>query len=470
MTDTLTPAAPILLVDDEAPWLRSLAVTLKSSAGLNHLLPCSDPREVLPLLARQPVSLILLDLVMPHLTGEELLRALSRDYPEIPVIILSGLNQLETAVTCMRQGAFDYFVKTTEIDRLIAGVQRALAFTSLQQENRQLKEQVLSGKLEHGEAFAGIITASRKMTAIFHYLEAVAGSAEPILISGESGVGKDLVVRAVHRLSRPEQPLIAVNVGGLDDNVFSDTLFGHSRGAFTGAEQARKGMIEQANGGTLFLDEIGDLTLASQVKLLRLLQDGEYYALGSDTPKRSRARIVCATNQPLEEQVKTGSFRKDLYFRLCCHRVQIPPLRERPDDLPLLLHHFSAEAAQTLGKACPELPHPLPRWLTSHPFPGNVRELRALAFDAVTLHRQGRLTLFPGNTVSHDPLLAAAAEERAPDFPLFLPSTPESFPTLEAAGHLLVTEALRLSGGNRTIAARMLGITRQGLSKRLKKP
>lgn len=469
MTDNLTPIAPILLVDDEAPWLRSLTVTLKSAAGLNHLLPCSDPREVLPLLARQPVSLILLDLVMPHLSGEELLRGLSRDYPEIPVIILSGLNQLETAVTCMRQGAFDYFVKTTEIDRLIAGVQRALTFTTLQQENRQLKEQVLSGKLEHSEAFAGIVTASRKMTAIFHYIEAVAGSAEPILITGESGVGKDLVAKAVHRLSRPGQPLIAVNVGGLDDNVFSDTLFGHSRGAFTGAEQARKGMIEGANGGTLFLDEIGDLTPTSQVKLLRLLQDGEYYALGSDTPKRSRARIVCATNQPLEEQVKAGTFRKDLYFRLCCHRVQIPPLRERPDDLPLLLHHFSAEAAQTLGKACPELPLSLPRWFIDHPFPGNVRELRALVFDAVTLHRQGRLTLVPGNTALHDPLLAAA-EERAPDFPSFLSFTSASFPTLEAAGHLLVTEALRLAGGNRTIAARMLGITRQGLSKRLKKP
>ena len=468
MTHNLTPVAPILLIDDEPSWLHSLTVTLKSSAGLNHILPCSDPREVLSLLARQPVSLILLDLVMPHLSGEELLRVITRDYPEIPVIILSGMNQLETAVTCMRQGAFDFFVKTTEIDRLIAGVQRALAFTALQQENRQLKEQVLSGKLEHGEAFAGIITASRKMTAIFHYIEAVAGSAEPILVTGESGVGKDLVVRAVHRLSRPGQPIIAVNVGGLDDNVFSDTLFGHSRGAFTGAEQARKGMIEGASGGTLFLDEIGDLTPTSQVKLLRLLQDGEYYALGSDTPKRSRARIICATNQPLEEQIKAGTFRKDLYFRLCCHRVHIPPLRERPDDLPLLLRHFSNEAAQMLGKACPELSLPLPRWLMAHPFPGNIRELRALVFDAVTLHRQGKLSFTSGNTLAGDSILADE-EERSPDLSPFLPVTPASFPTMEEAGHLLVAEALRLSGGNRTIAARMLGITRQGLSKRLKK-
>ncbi len=196
------------------------------------------------------------------------------------MIILSGLNQIDTAVNCMKLGAFDFFVKTVEEERLIRGIQRAIQMIDLQRENREMRSRFLHDKLEHPEAFAEILTRDKAMRSLFQYIESVAGSPQPILISGESGVGKELVARAIHRLSGRQGRLVAVNVAGLDDNVFSDTLFGHTRGAFTGADTTRRGMIEQAAGGTLFLDEIGDLTLASQVKLLRLLQEGEYYAAG----------------------------------------------------------------------------------------------------------------------------------------------------------------------------------------------
>ena len=196
--------------------------------------------------------------------------------------------------------------------------------------------------------FAGIVTRNRRMQALFQYVEAVAHSPEPLLVTGESGVGKELVARAVHDLAGEDEPWVAVNVAGLDDNHFADTLFGHARGAFTGAEQARGGMIDKAGSGTLFLDEIGDLSAASQVKLLRLLQEGEYYPLGSDRPQKLRARIVVATNVDLAASQAAGQFRKDLYYRLCAHHVHIPSLRERREDLPLLLDHFLEQAAQAM--------------------------------------------------------------------------------------------------------------------------
>jgi len=247
-------------------------------------------------------------------------------------------------------------------------------------------------------------------------------------------------------------------------------LFGHKKGAFTGAMEARPGLLEQAAGGTLFLDEIGDLSAVSQVKLLRLLQDGEYLPLGSDLAKRSDARIVVATNQDLDAARNSGRFRKDLYYRLCGHRLQIPPLRERPEDLPVLLDHFLEKAANSLKKKKPTPPDELSKLLAAYHFPGNIRELESMVYNAVSIHTAGKLSMdaFKSDIFKAQPGLADATAgpvDAAGGATVF----PDPLPTIKQVDRLLVDEALRRSGGNQAIAAMMLGITRQALNKRLKK-
>ena len=463
-TEPLYPALPLLLVDDEQPWLRSLSLTLKEIAGISNIIKCSDSSEVMSLLSRREVSMILLDLTMPHISGEDLLTMISKDYPHIPVIILSGMNQVETAVRCMHKGAFDYYVKTVEKERLLTGIQRAFSMRELQRENLRLKRRFLD-PLEQPDIFSRFQTRSHRMRALFQYVEAIAGTTEPVLITGESGVGKELFARAIHQAHNTEGPLVAVNVAGLDDEHFSDTLFGHTRGAFTSAEKDRPGMIENASGGTLFLDEIGDLNPSSQIKLLRLLQEGEYFPLGSDTPSLANCSFIFATNHDLEHNQLLGTFRKDLYYRLKAHHLEIPALRDRKEDLPLLLEAFFEEAAKSFDKQKPAVPKELPGVLASYYFPGNVRELRAIVFNAIGQHKSHKLSL---ETFKHaigqdrDSQAALPVESQKMTFP-------DKLPTLEQIGMLAVEEAMRRADGNITTAANLLGITRQGLSKRLKK-
>lgn len=466
MTRNLYPSFGLLLVDDEPSFLRSLSIALERSGGITHLHRCQDSREVMSILARENIGLVTLDLTMPHLSGEELLSRIVEEHPEVGVIIISGLNQVETAVNCIKLGAYDYFVKTDEQGRLIEGVKRAIGLQELRRENQQLRQRVLNDTLEHPEAFVSIVTGDKGMRSVFQYLESVAPSRQPILISGESGVGKELIARAAHELSGCDGPLVSVNVAGLDDNVFADTLFGHQRGAFTGAQSARAGMIEQAANGTLFLDEIGDLSMASQVKLLRLLQEGEYYPLGSDRPKRMRARVLVATHQDLAKKQAAGEFRKDLYYRLRTHQVQIPALRQRKSDIPLLLDHFLDEAVAELGKGKPTVPRELPVLLSNYAFPGNVRELRAMVFDAVSQHRSRMLSMEPFKRaidLNQSEIGCALTEGHS----VFVPDEP--LPALHEVADLLVEEAMRRAEGNQSIASRLLGVSQPALSKRLKK-
>ena len=463
MTDFGVTQIGILLVDDEAAWLRSVSLTL-ARAGLDQVRTCTDSREVLSRLADGSIGLVLLDLTMPHLAGEELLAAIGERHPDIVTIVVSGMNQLETAVNCMRLGAFDYFVKSVEEDRLVAGVLRALRMLALERENRAIAGRVMAGELRHPEVFREIVTVDRALHAIFAYLEAVAPSPQPLLITGESGTGKELIARAAHRLSGCSGPLVAVNVAGLDDTVFADTLFGHVRGAYTGADQARPGMIEQAVDGTLFLDEIGDLSISSQVKLLRLLQEGEYFPLGSDRPKRIKARVVVATHCDLAAKEAAGAFRRDLYYRLKIHQIHIPALRERPGDIPLLLDYFLKEAADSLGKRKPTPPKELAQTLATYGFPGNIRELRGMVYNAVSLHKERILSM-----ESFQKTIGAA---KAPEAASFASSNPftsfERLPTFVEAAELLVEEAIRRANGVQAIAARLLGISPPALNKRLK--
>ncbi len=467
MTPGGYPSFGILAVDDEPAWLRSLRIAL-SRGGIDNVTPCQDSREVLPLLDAGRAGLVLLDLNMPNLGGEELLERIAAEHPEVAVIVISGMNQVETAVRCVKLGAFDYFVKTAEEDRLVAGVARAVRMIELLRENRDMASRVLSQTVERPEAFSAIVTRDRGMLALFSYVEAVAKSPQPILVEGESGAGKELIARAAHALSGRRGSLFAVNVAGLDDSVFADTLFGHVRGAFTGADQPRRGMVEEAAEGTLFLDEIGDLSNASQVKLLRLLQEGEYFPLGSDRPKRLLARVIVATHHDLAARQAAGTFRRDLYFRLCTHQVRVPPLRDRKGDIALLVEHFLEEAARSLGKKKPTAPKELATLLGTYSFPGNVRELRSMVIDAVSLHKDRMLSMesFANAIERAGGAVEAAARAAAPGENPFQGLEP--LPSIHGAVELLVQEALRRAGGNQTIAARLIGVTQSAMSKRLK--
>jgi len=469
MKTILIPPLPVLIVDDEEMTLKSCEVTLLS-CGYNHLICCQDSRKVMDLLPEKEMGVILLDLSMPYVSGDDLLSKISQEYPGIPVIIITGANDVETAVKCMKDGAFDYLVKPIERSRLISSVRRAVDLRDLEQENILLKRQILSDDIECPEAFRGFITNNKTLKSIFKYVEAISRTHQPVLITGETGVGKELMAHAIHTLSGLHGEFVPINVAGLDDNVFADALFGHKRGAFTGADQTRSGLVEKASAGTLFLDEIGDLSLASQVKLLRLLQEKEYFPLGSDLAKRADTRIIVATNQDLQKRLKLGKFRKDLYYRLRTHHVHIPPLREHRDDIPLLVDFFLEEASRILEKKKPTPPGELFTLLSTYHFPGNVRELKSMIFDAVSKHQSKMLSLLSFKAfISPEELnkligTEDRASEKTPNI-----SFAEILPTLREADQVLINEALNRARGNQTIAARMLGITQQALSKRLKK-
>ena len=330
---------------------------------------------------------------MPHLSGAALLPRILAADPDLPVIIMTAAGDVETAVTLMRAGAFDFLVKPVDRMRMVASVRNAIDRAEMRRENVQLKEHLLSGTLKNPAPFAPIITESEAMMSLFRYVESIAATALPVLVTGETGSGKELVARAIHDASGRTGAFVPVNVAGLDDTLFSDALFGHLKGAFTGATADRQGMIARATEGTLFLDEIGDLAMESQIKLLRLLQDREYLPLGSDKARKTDTRFVFATNSDLEKAAAEGRFRRDLFFRLRSHHIRIPSLRERKADIPVLLDFFLQKAARHLGKSKPTVPRELSTFLGLYAFPGNVRELEGLVFDAMVRHESGILSL-----------------------------------------------------------------------------
>ena len=456
------PRHPILLIDDDQTSLLILLARLKK-AGFNNFIQCDDSRQVSQILTQQSVSLIILDLLMPHVRGEDLLATIATNFPAIPVIVVTAVEEVAKAVECLKLGAFDYILKPVEEQRLFAAVGRSIALLE-----RDASSSSLAAVLEYPNAFNGIMTRNKDMLALLHYAEVIAQSTEPLLITGETGTGKDLLARAIHTLSHQTGQFVAVNVAGLDDTVFSDTLFGHLKGAFTGAERARKGLAEHALGGSLFLDEIGDLTPASQAKLLRLLQDGDYLPLGQDTPKHLDSRIISATNQNLWELVKKGQFRSDLNFRLRTHHIHLPPLRDRIDDLPLLLDHFLTEVSNKLKRRKPTVPDKLLAILQRYSFPGNIRELRAILFNALSVSSGNTLALKPVQKyiTSVSQLITSQTNDLTTEMPDFIVNG--AFPTLKDATDLLIKEALRRSNGNQSLAGRLLGISQQAISRRLK--
>ena len=461
------PALPLLLVDDEEQFLLSAELTLTAN-GLNNIKSVGDSRNVLPLLDKEEFSLIVLDINMPHITGLELIPKIVEKNPSIPIVMVTALNDVDSAVKCIKAGAFNYLLKPVDDTRLVTTIRSGLDLRDARDENRRLKDYLLRDKLENPEAFEEIITKSNSMRAVFKYIEAISKTRLPVLVTGETGVGKELIARSIHKLSKRPGELIALNVAGVDDNLFSDTLFGHKKGAFTGAEQDRRGMIEQAEKGTLFLDEIGDLSLESQVKLLRLIQEGKYYPLGSDLAKLADVRIICATNKNVESLRDNNAFRKDLYYRLQTHLITIPPLRERKGDIPFLINHFLEKASQLLNKKRPTVPKELYTLLSSYSFPGNIRELEGIVFDAVSVHSSGIMSLelirekiFPKNKLKDFIDDASSTDHQEKIF------FTDQLPTLQEAEDQLINEALKRADGNQTIAANILGLSRRALNNRL---
>lgn len=450
---TLHPAHPILLVDDEVSWLHSLRLNLEYFGNFNNLVACNDSREVLGLLRTQPFSVILLDLVMPHIEGADLLVQLGQEFPQIPVIVLSGMNQLETAVRCMRLGAFDYHVKTSEADRLWSSVRRALELSSLSRENRELGRQLLAAELRNPQAFAAIVTRSPAMGRIFHYLEAIASSPGPVLFIGPPGSGRHLLARTLSSLHAPDGPFITCRAAELDGRAGEELLFGVDE---------RGGLCQAAQGGTLLIEDVELLPPAAQGRLVEILKRGEFPPPAAGPWRRLQFRLFGSSGTELSPLADAGQFRRDLVVRLDSHRIIVPPLRERSEDLPLLLDHFLQQACSAIGRRPLKCPEHLASQLLQYPFPGNLDELRQLVEDAVAASRGNRLALTPFRQalrVSPSPLPTAAAQ--------LIISGP--FPSLAEARALLVEQALQRAGGSQTVAARLLGITQPALSHLLKR-
>ncbi|OGU13474.1 MAG: hypothetical protein A2076_04445 [Geobacteraceae bacterium GWC2_53_11] len=462
---------PIMLVDDETDVL-SLLKSFLCHEGFQNVITFDDSQKALEMFKSEEVALVVSDLRMPKLHGRDLLEAFSELKPYIPVIVVTAESHIDTAIDCMKTGAVDYLTKPISINRFIASVKRALELRSLNEDILLLDnatDEDISARAPH---IPSIITQDKEMLALLSYVEVVAKSRQPVLISGETGVGKELVARAVHTLSGFKGGFISVNVAGLDDQMFSDTLFGHRRGAFTGALNDRDGLIMKAANGTIFLDEIGDLNELSQIKLLRLLQENEYYQLGSDNPLKSNARLVVATNKNLRQCMNDGTFRKDLYYRLCTHQVAIPPLRKRTGDIQLLLDHFIRQAAKSMGKGRLSYRRELVDFLVTYAFPGNIRELQSIIHDFVSRTTSSKLSTSllkkiiardqePAKTVMEHGTNSSGLDFNGISF--------SSLPTLKYAEAVIIEKALELAKNNQGTAARMLGITRQALNNRLRR-
>lgn len=443
--------AALLIADDEKNILSGLKLAFEDEGY--DVITASDGKEAWDKLQKNIVDLVITDLRMPEMDGYELLKRIASSYPTLPVIVLTGHGTIETAVETMRDGAVDFFTKPVDIDKLSLVVKKSIKASELQEQNRKLSEELK--KLRKEKGYSRIIGKSQKVSEMMRLIEQVADTRATVLITGESGTGKELVSDALVALSsRADKPFIKVHAAALSSTLLEDELFGHEKGAFTGAVSAKKGRFELADGGTIFLDEIGEIDSQTQVKLLRVLQEREFERVGGEKPISVDVRVICATNKDLEKEVKEGRFREDLFFRLNVVRIEVPPLRERKEDIELLsasfLETFNKEDKRKIEGFTPAAR----KALFAYSWPGNIRELKNAIESAVVLCR--------GNYIDKDDLPiqireAGGGAKVTFDLPV----------TLDDAEKRLILETISYAKGNKTKAAELLGIGRKTITRRM---
>jgi two-component system response regulator HydG len=438
----------VLVIDDDSAVLTYFMILLTQSQVYEESIDSGG------------FDVILLDMDMPEVHGREVLQYVRQNHAEMEVIAITGVDDVQLAVESMKGGAYDYLCKPVDENRLLMTLERALERSRLRGEISRLRDRGSLEGLRHKEAFESIVTQNRSFLRVLQRIEQIAESDNYVLIWGESGTGKELVARAIHQISRRhDYPFVAVNAGAFASELFSSEFFGHDKGAFTGAVQSKSGFFEKAEGGTLFLDEIGELELPVQSKLLRVLQEGEYFRVGSTEKRGSDVRIVASTNKDLADEIDKGRFRRDLYHRLNICSAYLPPLREREGDVELLANCFLDGLARTSSKQISLIEEEVIDLLDLYDYPGNVRELKNIVAEAVVVET-GR-TLTRRSLPRY--LVDAVSKSRVSQLPA---GERKTLAEMEAEH---IRRILELTGGNRTMAAQILGISRVGLLAKIKR-
>jgi DNA-binding NtrC family response regulator len=451
-------AGRILVVDDEKDMLSLLRRMITEERDF-EVIAESDPNRALERLRAEPVELVITDLKMPGMDGIALLEAIKKLQPKTAVIVLTAFATIETAVEATRKGAFDYITKPFRQERILLTVDKAMHWQEMVRENLALRQ-----ALAQKEGFASLIGASPVMRSIFERIRQVAPTMGTVLITGPSGTGKELVALAIHEHSRRHQnKLVTVNCTAIPQEVLESELFGHVKGAFTGAWKEKKGLVEEAHEGTLFLDEIGDLSPHLQTKLLRMLQEGEYKPVGSTVTKKADLRFIAATNHDLKTDIRDKRFREDLYYRLNVIHFELPALRERKEDIALLSRHFLSKYATINGKPLRDISPEAMQVLMSYEFPGNVRELENIIERGVIFCRTDTLSVEDlqvdsGMSVASEPMAAATD----------LPFREAKDRAIQCFHRQYIRHLLEQYGGNISRAAEAAGIQRQYLHRLLK--
>jgi two-component system NtrC family response regulator len=445
----------ILIAEDE-PAQRQMLGGFLAKEG-HHVIVAPNGEEALERVKAHTLDLAIVDYKMPGLTGLEVLKKAKLLTPQLDIVILTAFGTIDTAVEAMKAGAADYLSKPVDLEELLCVIDRIAERRTLQRENELLRQQLG----EKGISQEQIVHGSRQMAELINLAGRVAASSATVLIQGESGTGKELFARLIHRLSpRSAKPLIIVNCAALSETLIESELFGHERGAFTGAAQRRLGRFEQADGGTLFLDEIGDISPAVQVKLLRLLQEGEFQRVGGNQTLKADVRVISATNQDLESRVKGGVFREDLYYRLNVVPIKIPPLRERREDIPPLVEHFVQRFSKENRKSIEGVSREAMDQLVKYDYPGNIRELENILERAAVISRGTTLT------TGDLPFGGLKPHETNEETDGGTGALREALETLERR---MVKKAMEESGGNQGRAAESLGLSERMLRYKLKK-
>ncbi len=441
----------ILIVEDEAKMRRILELNL-GEAGF-ATLPAADAETGLKLLQTHAVDLVITDLKLPAMDGLEFLHAIKRTNAGLPVIVMTAFGTVETAVNAMKAGASDYVLKPFSLDEMRIVVHKELDVRKLRAENQSLREE-LNKRIEHPD----VVARSARMQEVLNKVERVASANSTVLLGGESGAGKDLIARIIHERSRRASgPFIKINSTAIPENLLESELFGYEKGAFTGATNSKPGKFELADKGSLFLDEIGDVPPATQVKLLRVLQEREFERLGGTRTLKVDVRLIAATNRDLRAALEDGTFREDLYYRLNVVPIDLPPLREHKEDIPEMVKLFLARSAAESGKKLTGITPGALKMLMDHPWPGNVRELQNIVERAAVLAKG---PLIDATDIHFDPARAKASNHAG--------VLPEGL-TLEQWEDDMIREALRKADGNKSQAARLLGLSRNAFRYRLSK-